>query len=591
MSAGDRIAVMLCGEVLSLGEKNLLKVLHFFGLKSLQISPAQPNVQDTVTRNVGAAEYCVLSSAACFATATRSESNHPILASAKSVFVYGFYANQECERTLRVLTKTTSARIHRGSATNASVSISQDWPEFCGPMSGIRVSNVHASEDSTFDVPHSGPNHQTLMTADQAPFFLKTVGSGSLILAASGDIGVDLSAPVSGNYFDIKDCFIGAVPLVIYLRWAFQKQIWNTTENCASLVIDDPVLKSRYGSLVFRDVFELMERHDFSTTIAFIPWNWRRTCAKTAQLFRSRPDRYSVVVHGNDHTAGEFGSRSIEVLDRKIGAALKRMEAHERLTGIESSRVMVFPQGVFSAESISALKSNNFVAAVNTEVSPAGSAAPRTEIGELWNLAIMKFSSFPIFTRRYIEHGIENFAFDLLLGKPCLVVAHHGVFKNQSQQIIEFVTALNSLGCSLRWRGLGETVRRSFRYRENRDGTTNVQMFANQMVLEMNRAATVHVNKRESNVGAVRQVTVNNKTVAWDRGSDDIRFSFDVSAGESIQVAVQYNGSGADSPSGDSVSYRIKCGLRRYLSEFRDDYVCRSIFLSQCAAILRRCLR
>ena len=37
----------------------------------------------------------------------------------------------------------------------------------------------------------------------------------------------------------------------------------------------------------------------------------------------------------------------------------------------------------------------------------------------------MRYSSFPIFTRRYPWEGIENFAFDILLGKPALIVIHH----------------------------------------------------------------------------------------------------------------------------------------------------------------------
>jgi len=591
VSASDRTAVIFYNEELSRGEKNLVKILEFFGLKPLKISTALPNAQARFEQDVCAAEYCVLSSAACFARAARTESYRSVIDSAKSVFIYGFAANQESELTLRALTKVTTACIQRSSATNASVSISQDWSEFCGPMSGMRVSNVRTNDDFLFDLPAHGSHHETLMSVDDAPVFLRIFGGGSLIFAASGDICVDLSTPVSGTYFDIKDYFIGTVPLIMYLRWAFQKQIWSVTEHCASLVVDDPVLKSRYGFLVFRKVFELMEKHNFSTTIALIPWNWKRTCAKTAQLFLKRPDRYSLVVHGNDHTAGEFGSSSIEVLDRKIETALKRIDAHEGLTGIECSRVMVFPQGVFSAESISALKSHNFVAAVNTEVNPAGNGALKTEIGELWKPAIMKFDSFPIFTRRYMKHGIENFAFDLLLGKPCLIVAHHEVFKDHSQQIIEFVTALNSLACSLRWQGLGEAVRRSFGYRENNDGTISLQMFANQLVLELNRAATVHVIKRECNVESVRRVTVNNETVAWDRGPDDIRFSFEAFAGSSVEVAVHYCTATENVPIADSLSYRIKCGLRRYLSEFRDDYVCRSILLSQCLAILRRCVR
>jgi hypothetical protein len=598
MSSGDRVAVVLCGQELSTSEKNLFLLLEFFGINSLRVSPGESNLAETVARNVGEAEYCLLSTSACFAVAMQGfraqpEGEHPILASARSVFICDFRDNPESERILRFLTDSPTALIRRGNAARQSVSVSRDWPEFCGPMSGLEVSGVRVGGEPVFEIPQTSPQHQRLIAAGQADVFLKTLISGSPVFVASSAISIDLGTPVSGNFFDIKDYFIGAVPVVMYLRWAFQNRIWTHTEHSATLVVDDPHLKSRYGFLVFEDVLTLMRQHDFSTTIAFIPWNWRRTKPKTAELFLNNPDRYSLVVHGNDHTAGEFGTTSVERLDRKLRAASKRMEAHEKLTGVDWSRVMVFPQGVFSAESLAALKSNNFIAAVNTEVTPTGTGASKTEIVELWNTAIMKFSSFPVFTRRYMEHGIENFAFDMLLGKPCLMVAHHEVFKNRAQHLIEFVTALNSLNCSLRWRSLGEAVRRSFRKRGNRDGTMSVQMFASQMVLdnERNRVMTVHVSKRECNAAAVRLVTVNRQRIAWHQDVKEIRFSFDVPAGESVQVAVEYVGSPADNLPTETVGYRIKCGLRRRLSEFRDDYVCRSVFLSRCAAKLRRCLR
>jgi hypothetical protein len=47
------------------------------------------------------------------------------------------------------------------------------------------------------------------------------------------------------------------------------------------LVIDDPLLKPRYGFLKFLPFLRLMQRHDFATSIAFIPWNWRRSATKS----------------------------------------------------------------------------------------------------------------------------------------------------------------------------------------------------------------------------------------------------------------------------------------------------------------------
>src|SRR5262249_39930086 len=151
---------------------------------------------------------------------------------------------------------------------------------------------------------------------------------------------------------------------------------------------------------------------------------------------------------------------------------------------IEADRLMVFPQGAFSPESGRALKLNGFVAAVNTEVAPIQRAANETKIADLWSVAIMKYGTFPLFTRRYPGHGIENFAFDGLLGKPCLIAAHHDVFRDHAQNLVDLVAGLNSLRWNLVWRPLGEAVRRSFTVRRLDNGTSIIRMFASSLVVE-----------------------------------------------------------------------------------------------------------
>ena len=128
---------------------------------------------------------------------------------------------------------------------------------------------------------------------------------------------------------------------------------------------------------------------------------------------------------------------------------------------------MIFPQGVFSSVCPEVLKRNGFLAAVNTETAPADSGTFGTRIRDVWDVAIMKYGCFPIFTRRYAHHGLENFAFDLLLGKPCLIVSHHDFFKDDCAELIELIEKLRSLNCCLRWRPLGEVIRRACRRRVN----------------------------------------------------------------------------------------------------------------------------
>ena len=228
---------------------------------------------------------------------------------------------------------------------------------------------------------------------------------------------IDIDAEVSTPNFDIRNHFFFAVPVVSYIRWAFPRSSWRAVEASACLVIDDPLLRTRYGFLQFRELLALMKQVQFSTSIAFIPWNWRRSDPKVVQLFKDNPDNYSLCVHGCDHTGGEFGISDQRRLRAIAREAVRRMSLHEGRTGLIHDRIMVFPQGVFSEEAILALKHASFHAVVNTEAHSNPWGRRKLRISDLWDVAVMTYGDFPIYTRRYPAQGIENLAFDLLSWK------------------------------------------------------------------------------------------------------------------------------------------------------------------------------
>jgi len=403
---------------------------------------------------------------------------------------------------------------------------------------------------------------------------------------------LDIGA-ISPAYFDVKKFFCEAVPPVFYLKWAFRDAASSPRETSACLIVDDPPLKRQYGFLDFREALDLMDRHNFTTTLAFIPWNWRRTHARTVSMFQSRPERLSLAVHGCDHTAGEFAERSPARLNRKIRTARQRMERFRRRVSIEADRVMVFPQGRFSPETGRALKLNGFAATVNTEVAPAPRAANETTIADLWSVAIMKYGTFPIFTRRYLSHGIENFAFDALLGKPCLIAAHHDVFRDHAHNLVDLVSRLNALKWNLVWRPLGEAISRSFTIRRLADGTSAIQMFAGSLVVENPdaEARETLLLKEEGDADCVQAVWVNRTPVAFSVEDGYLQVRLTTLPGETDSVRIVYHNSLEAIPDRDSLATKIKVAANRYLSEFRDNYLSRSDFLYQSAYRLKRLMK
>jgi hypothetical protein len=412
------------------------------------------------------------------------------------------------------------------------------------------------------------------LAAGNKTAFLKLIWQTVPVFVSSTRL-IDIDAELATPNFDIRDHLFSAMPAVAYIKWAFAHSAWRTHEASACLVIDDPLLKSRYGFVRFRELLALMKQHRFSTSIAFIPWNWRRNDREVVQLFKDNPDRYSLCIHGCDHTAGEFGIADQERLRAVVSKASKRMSLHQQRTGLAHDRVMVFPQGVFSEKAIPELKRAGFQAVVNTEVRGNPPGAYKLRIADVWDVAVMSYGDFPIYTRRYPEQGIDNFAFDLLLGKPCLMVIHHDFCSDGYAQLVQFIEQLNALKVPLAWRSIGDVVRRSYRQKEVSSDSVEIEMYGNELLVEnrSGRAKSYLIRRREHDPDSIESLHVVSRPVLWDSAGDYIEFKVNLAPGESTLLALPFKAAEATPDSSQNLAYAAKTMLRRYLSEIRDNYV------------------
>ena len=238
------------------------------------------------------------------------------------------------------------------------------------------------------------------------------------------------------------------------------------------------------------------------------------------------------------------------------------------------------------------LKRNRFLAAVNTETVPVNLHSARTRIRDIWNIAIMEYGSFPIFTRRYAFHGLENFAFDLLLGKPCLIVSHHDFFKDSGTEVIELIEKLQSLNCSLRWRPLGQVIRRACRRRFARTGVEEVEMYGNELVIDnpSNEVIEVCVRKRENQADDVAEIFCDEKPVAWKNEFDHLVFGERIEPRSERRFQVLYREQANTAKMDRSLRFELSVAVRRVLCEFRDNYLSGSRLLSTTSESLKNLL-
>jgi hypothetical protein len=574
MDTTSPIALLLRGGAPSPDDHRLAEILDFFGIPWAALTISEAKGGGVALLTAGHSMFSILTSAPCLAETLQPGNARMLpawLTAAASVFVYGFQITDACRNLLRDITGDTEANIRSLDARSITVSVTDTFPEMCGPMSGVQMQLEPGAADSVLTIRRGG-ELQSIVAAPEGHLFVGFAHAGVPFFGDASQTMIRIHER-SATYFDVKKSFAGAVPLVMYLKWSFRDICWTTQETSGCLIIDDPLLKPRYGFLEFRELLQLINKQTFATTIAFIPWNWRRTNRGTVATFQQNSEKLSVCVHGCDHTGGEFATRSTDLLDRKLKTAKYRMHSLLKRTGLHHDQVMVFPQGVFSPEVGLALKGNGFVAAVNTDVAPANNASNETIIADLWSVAILRYGGFPIFTRRYITHGIENFAFDGLLGKPCFVVGHHELFWDHGSELTEFLRQLKSLNWKLCWRTLGNAVCRSYSI-QRRDGTIRVKMFAEQLIIENIEAVPrqMTVLKEEANVVFLKSVTVNQEAVDYEYINGCLQFIVNIPSKRTAEIRCTYHENGDPCPSSEPISYKLKVAARRYLSEVRDNY-------------------
>lgn len=224
----------------------------------------------------------------------------------------------------------------------------------------------------------------------------------------------------------------------------------DSAETLACLIIDDPLLKPKYGCLEYEKLLVEMRNHNFFTEIAFIPWNYRRSDPKTVKLLSDNADYFSICVHGCNHTGNEFGEGSYQQLSALAYTALWRMEQHQKLTGLPYDPVIVFPQGKFCSLAMQALKDQGYFAAFNTTIQATDVEEPPTV--ECQRPATTIYHDFPMFLRRYPKDK-SHFVQDVANGRPIIMVEHHGAFRNGYRAITDLVDWVNGLG-RIRWTSL-----------------------------------------------------------------------------------------------------------------------------------------
>jgi hypothetical protein len=364
-----------------------------------------------------------------------------------------------------------------------------------------------------------------------------------------------------------------ALPFLMFLRYACGERCWQSPGYFANLTIDDPWLREPYGSLRFASLLTEMERVNFHTTLAFIPWNYDRSQPEVISLFREHPDRFSISIHGNNHDHDEFGDPKLALhREADIVQGLARMEAFTRLTGIRYDPVMVFPHAIASdAETLAGLKKHNFLSTINQSNIPLAMPSPQNLLFYLRSVTL-DYANFPSVNRAaaYVQTE-SDFAIEMFLGNPILLYGHHDLFQKGPDSFNRLAETINKLEPSVQWATLGAVSRHLYLTRSREDGDYDVLALCRSIELEnpRNRSATFRVHKPESFTFPIRRLTVDGASFPFERTAEGVDLVLAVPAGAKRIIDLEYE-TGLVGNSVEIVKNSNRVKILRGLSDFRD---------------------
>jgi hypothetical protein len=443
-----------------------------------------------------------------------------------------------------------------------------------GPFAGLRITVAGGVTDSRLSIRESPYSVESVISVNGGSLLVRVTLQTSELFVAGSTAVFDVEAQLAET-LAVETCFSALVPLLLFLRHS-GVACWRSPDPSANVIIDDINLRPRYGFVDVRALARNVDQIGCAVSIGFIPWNCNRTSPAIAELLRSRWPQLSLSIHGCDHTGAEFSTRSPVATQQMIGLSLDRMRSLASRTGLRYDRVMVFPQGRFSREAMDALRQSEFQAAVNTEL-----VNHRTRHGvpasELLKPAITSYGGFPLYLRRKPDASIANFALDLLLGKPCLVVTHHDDFRLGMEPLIALVGALNALAPQLRWTNLESIVSETYSTRPNTAGSLDIRLLAASTVLALpGVTGAIHFSKAEPLVQGDFEIRVGGRRITGRREGADLLFSESTGLEGDTVVDVKMSGLEPAPVTVQPLGYRAKVAVRRHMSEFRDNYVARS---------------
>jgi len=373
----------------------------------------------------------------------------------------------------------------------------------------------------------------------------------------------------------IETAFAEIAPVMMFIKYSAGEHGWHALHHYANLTIDDPWLREPYGDLSYKGLLKEMEKHDFHTTIGFIPWNYDRSEAGAVSLFRNHPERFSICIHGDNHDHKEFedlGSKPLSLQTAALKQSLARMEKFQMLTGIPYDKIFVFPHSIGTESILEELKTYNVLATINSQNVPMDRSQPSAFLFALRPVTL-SFADFPSI-RRYPAAMTSPNGFlriNEFLDNPLFFYTHHEFFASGIDAFDGMADNVNRLEPDTRWRSVGDIVKHLYVVRLRNDSNYDVLAFSNSFDLDntSERSLVFDVEKQESGSPVIASVNVDGGDYPFQLREGHLNLSVTVPAGGVRRVVIQYKND-LDLASISTSKSSLRVYLLRKVSDYRD---------------------
>ncbi len=221
------------------------------------------------------------------------------------------------------------------------------------------------------------------------------------------------------------------------------------------------------------------------------------------------------------------------------------MQQHESTTGIPYGMVMIFPCRLSGLETLELLKKHNFNVTVNAQAWVPISATTSTGWDRNMYPANLDYSNFAVVERHHAH--MAPYLFDLFRDKPVLMYEHQSDFADGIDYFSPYADAINGAEGEVEWKSLGYIARHLYLEKRNDDGSIDVMMYGNNLVIENETGDSqiYHIKREETLNVPIERVTVDGIEASYVITGGVLQIDLEVAAYSAREILIIY---GAESP-------------------------------------------